>query len=76
MISVLMEVKNLTSRNFQTKQEGDFKDRADAEARRDDHIMDLQGLQERLYAEGKEGVLNYISKPWMRQVKMELLSML
>jgi PPK2 family polyphosphate:nucleotide phosphotransferase len=44
-------------KDFETKQEGNFKDRAEAEERRDDHIMDLQGLQDKLYAEGKEGVL-------------------
>ena len=49
--------KKFKIKNFETKQEGNFKDRAEAEDRRDDHIMDLQGLQDRLYAEGKEGVL-------------------
>ena len=49
--------KKFKINDFETKQEGNFKDRAEAEERRDDHIMDLQGLQERLYAEGKEGVL-------------------
>ena len=44
-------------KDFETKQNGDFKDRLEAEDLRDDHIMDLQGLQDRLYAEGKEGVL-------------------
>jgi PPK2 family polyphosphate:nucleotide phosphotransferase len=44
-------------KDFETKQEGNFKDRAEAEERRDDHIMELQGLQDKLYAEGKEGVL-------------------
>ena len=44
-------------REFDTKQEGNFKDREEAEERRDDHINDLQGLQDRLYAQGKEGVL-------------------
>ena len=42
---------------FDTKQEGSFKDKTEAQALREDHIMDLQGLQERLYAQGKEGVL-------------------
>jgi PPK2 family polyphosphate:nucleotide phosphotransferase len=49
--------KKFIIKDFETKQEGNFKDRAEAEERRDDHIMDLQGLQDRLYAEGKEGVL-------------------
>ena len=49
--------KRFNIKHFETKQEGGFKDRAEAEERRDDHIMDLQGLQDRLYAEGKEGVL-------------------
>jgi PPK2 family polyphosphate:nucleotide phosphotransferase len=49
--------KKFRIKDFETKQEGNFKDRAEAEERRDDHIMDLQGLQDRLYAEGKEGVL-------------------
>ncbi|MBS3972083.1 MAG: polyphosphate kinase 2 family protein [Erysipelotrichia bacterium] len=42
---------------FNTKQEGNFKKRSEAEDLRDNHINDLQGLQEKLYAEGKEGVL-------------------
>ena len=42
---------------FDTKQEGSFKDKTEAQALRENHIMDLQGLQERLYAQGKEGVL-------------------
>ncbi|MDP2813082.1 MAG: polyphosphate kinase 2 family protein [Erysipelotrichaceae bacterium] len=49
--------KKFKINDFETKQEGNFKDRAEAEERRDDHIMDLQVLQEKLYAEGKEGVL-------------------
>jgi PPK2 family polyphosphate:nucleotide phosphotransferase len=49
--------KKFKVKNFEAKQEGNFKDRAEAEDLRDDHIMDLQELQDRLYAEGKEGVL-------------------
>lgn len=49
--------KKFDIEKFKTKQEGDFKNRDEAEDRRDDHILDLQGLQDRLYAEGKEGVL-------------------
>jgi PPK2 family polyphosphate:nucleotide phosphotransferase len=52
-----METISFRIKDFETKQEGNFKDRAEAEERRDDHIMDLQGLQDKLYAEGKEGVL-------------------
>ncbi len=44
-------------KEFNTKQEGRFKNRSEAEELRDDHIYDLQSLQEKLYAEGKEGVL-------------------
>jgi PPK2 family polyphosphate:nucleotide phosphotransferase len=49
--------KKFKVKKFETKQVGNFEDREEAENRRDDHIMDLQGLQDRLYAEGKEGVL-------------------
>ncbi|MBS3991204.1 MAG: polyphosphate kinase 2 family protein [Erysipelothrix sp.] len=49
--------KKFKVKKFDTKQKGSFDDRVEAEDRRDDHIMDLQGLQDRLYAEGKEGVL-------------------
>jgi hypothetical protein len=48
--------KKFKIKDFDTEQNGDFKDREEAEDLRDDHIMDLQGLQDRLYAEGKEGV--------------------
>jgi PPK2 family polyphosphate:nucleotide phosphotransferase len=44
-------------KEFNTKQEGKFKNRSEAEELRDDHINDLQILQEKLYAQGKEGVL-------------------
>jgi PPK2 family polyphosphate:nucleotide phosphotransferase len=49
--------KKFNLKEFETKQVGHFKDRTEAQERRDDHIQDLQGLQDRLYAEGKEGVL-------------------
>ena len=49
--------KKFKIKDFDTNQDGKFKDRAEAEDLREDHIMDLQGLQDRLYAEGKEGVL-------------------
>lgn len=49
--------KKFKLKKFETKQSGDIEDREEAESRREDHIMDLQDLQDRLYAEGKEGVL-------------------
>ena len=49
--------KKFKIKKFATKQSGKFEDREEAENLREDHIMDLQDLQDRLYAEGKEGVL-------------------
>jgi PPK2 family polyphosphate:nucleotide phosphotransferase len=49
--------KKFKLKKFETKQKGNFEDREEAESLREDHIMDLQDLQDRLYAEGKEGVL-------------------
>lgn len=49
--------KKFKLKKFDTKQKGHFEDREEAETLREDHIMDLQDLQDRLYAEGKEGVL-------------------
>jgi PPK2 family polyphosphate:nucleotide phosphotransferase len=49
--------KKFKVKKFDTSQVGNYVDREEAENRREDHIMDLQGLQDRLYAEGKEGVL-------------------
>ncbi len=49
--------KKFKLKKFETKQKGTFEDREEAESLREDHIMDLQDLQDRLYAEGKEGVL-------------------
>ena len=49
--------KKFKLKKFETKQKGHFEDREEAENLREDHIMDLQDLQDRLYAEGKEGVL-------------------
>ncbi|TFG82435.1 MAG: polyphosphate kinase 2 family protein [Erysipelotrichales bacterium] len=42
---------------FDTNQSGKFKGRKDAQEDLDDDILQLQGLQERMYAENKEGVL-------------------
>ena len=49
--------KKFKIKKFATKQSGMFEDREEAENLCEDHIMDLQDLQDRLYAEGKEGVL-------------------
>jgi len=49
--------KKFNIKEFDTNQTGEFKDREDAESNRDDHILELQGLQDRLYAENKEGLL-------------------
>lgn len=49
--------KKFKLKKFETKQKGNFENREEAENLREDHIMDLQDLQDRLYAEGKEGVL-------------------
>jgi len=49
--------KKFNIKEFDTSQTGEFKDREDAESNRDDHILELQGLQDRLYAENKEGLL-------------------
>lgn len=49
--------KKFAIKEFDTSQAGDFKKREQAQQNLDDDILQLQGLQERLYAENKEGVL-------------------
>lgn len=49
--------KKFKVKKFETKQKGNFEDRTEAESLRDDHILDLRDLQDRLYSQGKEGVL-------------------
>lgn len=49
--------KKFDIKDFDTSQSGDFKRRNDVEENRGDHILELQALQEKLYAENKEGVL-------------------
>ncbi|MGB7594323.1 MAG: polyphosphate kinase 2 family protein [Erysipelotrichaceae bacterium] len=49
--------KKFKIEEFDTNQSGEFKNREEAESTHAERILELQGLQERLYAENKEGVL-------------------
>lgn len=49
--------KKFETKGFNTNQSGEFRNRDEAEESHIGRILELQGLQERLYAENKEGVL-------------------